>query len=83
VDIVVEFNDSRYIFDESQSRAIVEVTSANKEAVIAMAKALGLEIVTLGTIGGDRLKLNDIEMPLTQLQAIYFDTFARMIEQDL
>ncbi len=83
MDIVVEFNDSRYIFDESQSRAIVEVTSANKEAVIAMAKALGLEIVTLGTIGGDRLKLNDIEMPLTQLQAIYFDTFARMIEQDL
>ncbi len=83
VDITVEFSDSRYIFDESQSRAIVEVTSQNKEAVIAMAKALGLEIATLGTIGGDRLKLNDIEMPLTQLQAIYFDTFARMIEQDL
>jgi len=83
VDIVVEFSDSRYIFDESQSRAIVEVTSQNKEAVIAMAKTLGLEIVTLGTIGGDRLKLNDIEMPLTQLQAIYFDTFAQMIEQDL
>ncbi|MBN2825585.1 MAG: phosphoribosylformylglycinamidine synthase II, partial [Campylobacterales bacterium] len=83
VEASVKLSDSRYIFDESQSRAILEVTSANKEAVIAMAKALGLEVVTLGSIGGDKLKLNDIEMGLEELRDIYYNSFAKMIEQDL
>jgi len=83
VEASVEFSDSRSIFDESQSRAILEVTTANKEAVVAMAKELGLEVVTLGTIGGDKLKLNDVEMSLSELKDIYFNMFAKTIEQDL
>jgi len=83
VEASVEFSDSRYIFDESQSRAILEVTAENKETVIAMAKELGVEVTTLGTIGGDKLKLNDIEMPLDKLREVYYTTFAKTIEQDL
>jgi phosphoribosylformylglycinamidine synthase len=83
VETSAEFSDARYIFDESQSRAILEVTTENKDAVVAMAKELGIEVVTLGTIGGDKLKLNDIEMSLDTLKDIYYTTFAKTIEQDL
>jgi len=83
VEASIALSDSRYLFDESQSRAILEVTNQNKQAVVDMAKELGLEVVTLGVIGGDRLKLNDIEMSLEELRDIYYNTFAKMIEQDL
>jgi len=83
VEANVEFSDARYIFDESQSRAILEVTSDNREAIVAMAKELGLKVSTLGTIGGDKLKLNDIEMSLEELRDIYYNRFAQTIEQDL
>jgi phosphoribosylformylglycinamidine synthase len=83
VDVDIEFNDSRYIFDESQSRAILEVTNENLEAVISMAKNLGLEVSNIGLTGGDNLKINDINISLDELEDMYFNRFQRVIEQDL
>ena len=74
----VRVEDKRAIFDESQSRAILEVNSKeNLEAVINMAKELDLKVDIIGKIGGDLFKLNDIKMEINQLQSIYFNTFNR------
>jgi phosphoribosylformylglycinamidine synthase len=79
----IRVDDSKNIFDESQSRALLEVSKENMDAVIAMAKALGLFADIIGKVGGDVVKVNDVALPLTKVKDIYFNTFARTIEQDL
>jgi len=79
----IRLDNSRDIFDESQSRALLEVSKDNMDTVVAMAKELGLSTDIIGTVGGDTIKVNDIELPLAKVKDIYFNTFARTIEQDL
>ena len=79
----VNVSDSKNIFDESQSRALVEVTDANLDALLAMASKLGLSAEVIGQVGGDKVKVNDVELSMEKVKDIYFNTFARIIEQDL
>ena len=80
----IRLEDKRNIFDESQSRAILEVSSKeNMEAVIAMAKELGLSTDIIGKVGGDVVKINDVEMKLETLKATYFNSFKEVVEQDI
>ncbi len=83
VEANIKLNDKRDIFDESQSRAILEVTDENLETVMNMAKNLGLEVQNIAVLGGDILKINDIKIELNELKDIYFNRFQRVIEQDL
>ena len=72
------------IFSESLSRAIVEVTPQNEAAFEALAKEIGIRYNKVGTIGGDEIKINNkIIMPMDELKDIYFNTFKKIIEQDL
>ncbi|CAA6826571.1 MAG: Phosphoribosylformylglycinamidine synthase, synthetase subunit (EC [uncultured Sulfurovum sp.] len=79
----VEVGESRNIFDESQSRALLEVSQGNVAAVEGMAKSLGLPTQVIGRVGGTLVKVNDVEMPLSKVKDIYFGTFAKTIEQDI
>jgi phosphoribosylformylglycinamidine synthase len=79
----IDLVESRNIFDESQSRAILEVSNTNMVALVALAKELGLEVSVIGIVAGDEVKINDVSLPLKKVRDIYFNTFARTIEQDL
>jgi phosphoribosylformylglycinamidine synthase len=79
----VSVAQSRDIFDETQSRALIEVSTENLEAVVRMAIDLGVKVTNLGQVGGETVKVNDVELPLEKVKEIYFTTFARTIEQDL
>jgi len=79
----IRLENSRDIFDESQSRALVEVAKEDMEAVGKMAMDLGISVDIIGKVGGDKVKVNDVELPLEKVKDIYFNTFARTIEQDL
>jgi len=79
----VEVGESRNIFDESQSRALLEVPAENVEAVVRMAMDLGVKVTNIGQVGGENVKINDVELPLEKVKDIYFNMFARTIEQDL
>jgi phosphoribosylformylglycinamidine synthase len=80
----IRLDDKRSLFDESQSRAILEVSSKeNLDKVIEMAKSLGLSTDIIGKVGGDVVKVNDVEMNLEKLQAIYFGKFKEVVEQDI
>jgi phosphoribosylformylglycinamidine synthase len=83
IDAKVHVEKSRDIFDESQSRALLEVSDADLEAVMLMAKGLGLKAEVIGKIAGEKVKVNDVELPLEKVEDIYFNTFTRTIEQDL
>jgi len=78
-DIDIDFEDSRWIFDESPSRAIVEVREENLAQVAQLAMDLGLKVTAIGVTGGDSVKINDVEMDLDSLRDIYFNTFAKRV----
>lgn len=83
IEAEVAFEKDNLLFDESQSRAILEVTSENLDSVIKMALDLGLGVQKIGVVINDDFKLNDISMSVSKLKEIYFTTFAKTIEQDL
>jgi phosphoribosylformylglycinamidine synthase len=79
----VPVEKSRDIFDESQSRALVEVDEKHLEAFAVMAMNLGITAMVIGEVGGGKVQVNDVSLPLEKVKDIYFNTFARTIEQDL
>ena len=83
VEASLEVNNARDIFDESQSRAIVEVDDDKLQEFVELATNLGLSVSKLGKVGGDKVSVNDVELPLDKVQDIYFNTFRKTIEQDL
>ena len=79
--VTMSVEDQRDIFAESMSRAIVEVAPEN---VAAFENALnGLACEKIGVVGGDKIVINDVEMSMQTLQDNYFNTFKRVVEQDL
>jgi phosphoribosylformylglycinamidine synthase len=77
----ISLTHSRDIFDETQSRALLEVSKTNVEAVKRMASELGLSIEEIGSVGGNIVQVNDIEMPLERVKEIYFGSFSKIMEQ--
>lgn len=79
----VGLEQGRDIFDESQSRAIVEIDKADWEAFKALAERIGVPVDRIGKVGGDTVKINDVALSLAKVKEIYYHRFAEVIEQDL
>ena len=79
----VNIKESRHIFDETQTRALAEVSKENLEAFEKMATDLGVKTERIGTVGGGKVMINETGLPLEKVKEIYFTTFAKTIEQDL
>ncbi|BBG65734.1 phosphoribosylformylglycinamidine synthase, synthetase subunit [Hydrogenimonas sp.] len=78
-----ELGEDVNIFSESFSRALLEVEPQNVQEVAQMAKERGLACQNVGTTGGDAIRINNIAMQMDHLKDIYFNTFKRIIEQDI
>ena len=80
-DVTMAVNDPRDIYSESMGRAILGVAPRLTEAFEAMTAAMPCQ--KIGKVGGERVIVNDVELELEVLKALYFDTFRKTIEQDL
>ena len=69
-----------FIFDESFSRAIVGVKDEAKFE--ALAAKHGVKFEKIGSVVGDKFKLNDIEEKLSEVSEVYFSEFANIIKQE-
>ena len=69
-----------FIFDESFSRAIVGVKDEAKFE--SLAAKHGVKFEKIGSVGGDKFKLNDIEEKLSDMSEVYFNKFAAIIRQE-
>ena len=77
----VDLSDSKNLFSESFSRAIVEV---NNEVVFEnMAKQYGINVTKIGQVEEKGFTCNDISADLTAMRNIYFNRFREVIEQDI
>ncbi len=81
LDCTIECKDSREIFSETFSRAVVEVEDT--KAFEDFAKNRGLKISKIGKVGGEFFKCNDIKQNMSDLNEIYFSRFKELIEIDL
>lgn len=82
VEANISLEDSKDIFSESLSRAIVEVELKNCEAFEKLASKNGVSCVGIGKTGGDKFIINDIFKELDNLSKVYFNRFKEVIEQD-
>jgi len=77
------FEDSREIFSETFSRALIEVDPKNIHQIEELANEKELLIVPIGTVGGNSFNLCDIKMDMEKLKDIYFNSFKKVIQKDL
>ncbi|MCT7488436.1 phosphoribosylformylglycinamidine synthase subunit PurL [Aliarcobacter cryaerophilus] len=82
VEANISLNDSKDIFSESLSRAIVEVNPKNCEEFEKLASKNRVSYVAIGRTGGDKFSINDIFKELDNLSKVYFNRFKEVIEQD-
>ena len=82
VEANISLNDSKDIFSESLSRAIVEVIPKNCEEFEKLASKNRVSYVAIGRTGGDKFIINDIFKELDNLSKVYFNRFKEVIEQD-
>ena len=82
-DVDVSLDDTKDIFSESLSRAIVEVDPKDMPAFDELTKKMNIACIVAGQIGGDIVKINSIYRKLDKVQNIYFNRFKDIIEQDL
>jgi phosphoribosylformylglycinamidine synthase len=83
IEISISLNDSKDIFSESLSRAIVEVRPENCEAFEKIANSFNIECSKIGQVTGDKISINDIYKDLEKVSYVYFNRFKQVIEQDL
>jgi phosphoribosylformylglycinamidine synthase len=77
----VELSDSKDIFSESFSRAIVE--AKNDIVFENMAKQLGLRVTKIGKVEESGFTCNDVSADLEALKNSYFNKFQEVVEQDI
>ena len=83
VEASISLDDSKDIFSESLSRAIVEVKPENCAAFEKLADSKNIDCSRLGLVQGDKISINDIYKELDAASDVYFNKFKRVIEQDL
>ncbi|MDR1912448.1 MAG: phosphoribosylformylglycinamidine synthase subunit PurL [Helicobacteraceae bacterium] len=80
---MVTLGEERDLFCESFSRAIVEVSSEKKEAFENLIAQSGLNYEQIGKVTQNDLIINSISLSSAEMRALYFDSFAAIMERDL
>ena len=83
IEISISLNDSKDIFSESLSRAIIEVRPENCQAFENIVSSFNIEYSKIGQVTGDKISINDIYKDLDKVSFVYFNRFKQVIEQDL
>ncbi len=83
--VSLNYGDMRpewFLFSESQARFLVSVKPPSRREFEDYINALGIALTMLGKVGGDRLIItSDIDLPLKQLDEIYFETIGIIMEK--
>jgi phosphoribosylformylglycinamidine synthase len=80
----IALDDDRDVFSESFSRTLVEVAPSDIEAFQIFAKERDIKIDRIGKVMDDgKFICNDIKKDIESMKDVYFNTFQKVIEQDL
>jgi phosphoribosylformylglycinamidine synthase II len=76
VGITLEAADTPTLFGEDQGRYLIATSFDKAEALMVAAGKAGVPMVTVGRVGGDKVKIGTSEAPLAELRAIWSGAFA-------
>jgi phosphoribosylformylglycinamidine synthase len=71
------------IFSESLSRAFVEVKPENEAGFEKLCSEKGVYFEKAGSVGGDKIKINNVEVSLNKAKDIYFNTFPKILKNEI
>lgn len=80
VDVNIKVASKKDIFSESLSRALVEIPKENEKEFEELCKKVGIYYEKIGKVGGDKIKINEIEFDLEKAKDIYFNTFSNIMK---
>jgi len=83
LDINVKVNNYIDIFAESLSRAFVEISPENEKEFEELCNEKGICFEKVGKVGGDKIKINDVEVDLEKAKDIYFNTFSKIMKSEI
>lgn len=66
-----------WLFSESAARMLVSLAPAHFPALQALARAEGVPVAYLGTVGGPDLVLDEVSIPMADLRAAHEETLPR------
>ncbi len=82
-EVNVKVDDKKDIFSETISRAIVEIAPENAGKFEEEAKNSGIYVEKIGKVGGNQIKINDVEFGLEEAKNIYFNRFRNIMKNDV
>ncbi len=68
------------LFGEAQSRILVAVPADKREELLTIAQGLNVPFAYVGRVGGDRLRLWSVDLPLAELRDAYEGGLERALE---
>ncbi|MFB3053046.1 MAG: AIR synthase related protein, partial [Dehalococcoidia bacterium] len=68
------------LFGEAQSRILVAVPADKREELLTIARGLNVPFAYVGRVGGDRLRLWSVDLPLAELRDAYEGGLERALE---
>jgi phosphoribosylformylglycinamidine synthase len=77
--LVLETGDTAQLFGEDQARYLIAATAENAALLLAAASATGIPLTQVGIFGGDTLAFATSSAQLTDLAAIYRNSFAQTV----
>ena len=83
LEINIKVNEDIDIFAESLSRALVEVYPEDEKEFEKLCTETGIYFEKIGVAGGDKIKINDVEIELKKAKDIYFNTFPKIMKSEI
>ncbi|MDG1531741.1 MAG: phosphoribosylformylglycinamidine synthase subunit PurL [Paracoccaceae bacterium] len=77
--LALETDDTAQLFGEDQARYVLVATPDNAATLISAAKTAGVSLAEIGTFKGDTLSFGSTTASLTDLSAIYNNSFAEQL----
>ncbi len=74
---------SQLLFSQSQSCVVAEITAENLQSFMQLAKKHKVPVSEIGCVGGEIFCVDEINMNLAEMAEVYFESFKKLINQDL
>lgn len=74
---------SQLLFSQTQSCVVAEITAENLQSFMQLAKKHKVPVSEIGCVGGEIFCVDEINMNLAEMAEVYFESFEKLINQDL
>ena len=83
IELKISVENEEDIFAESLSRALVEIKPENEKEFEKLCEKVGIKYEKAGSVGGDKISINNVNISLQKAKDIYFNTFPKIMKNEI